>query len=70
MKITIDPDVYLAPGEAASMFHVDPRTITRWRKQGRLDSVHAFQTPGGTWRYNEADLLKLQAGGPPAGAAG
>jgi predicted site-specific integrase-resolvase len=60
-------DRYLIPGEVAAMFSVDPRTVTRWREKGRLDSVRMFLTPGGAWRYNEADLLALRGS---AGAGG
>jgi len=38
----------LRPGEVATLFNVDPRTVNRWVKQGRLK---AFRTPGGHLRF-------------------
>ncbi|WP_304455899.1 BldC family transcriptional regulator [Nocardiopsis sp. YSL2] len=45
---TDEPARLLAPHEVAALFRVDPKTVTRWAKAGRLDSV---RTPGGHRRY-------------------
>lgn len=39
-----------SPGDAhlARILHVDPKTITRWCREGKLDAV---VTPGGHRRY-------------------
>lgn len=37
----------LMPGEAAAIFRVDPKTVIRWAKAGR---IRATRTPGGQWR--------------------
>jgi excisionase family DNA binding protein len=38
------PDRLLLPGEVASLMRVDPKTVSRWAKNGRIASV---LTPGG-----------------------
>jgi excisionase family DNA binding protein len=50
----------LTPGEVASILRVDPKTVTRWAKEGKLRSV---RTPGGHRRYFEADIRALLDGG-------
>lgn len=46
----------LTPAEVAAMFRVDPKTVTRWAKAGRLTSI---RTLGGHRRYREAEVLAL-----------
>lgn len=46
----------LTPAEVAKLFKVDPKTVTRWAKAGRLTS---FRTPGGHRRFYEAEVRKL-----------
>jgi excisionase family DNA binding protein len=52
----------LTPGEVATMFRVDPKTVTRWAKAGRLTSI---RTPGGHRRYRENEVRSLLAAGTP-----
>lgn len=49
-------DELLTPGEVAKMFRVDPKTVTRWAKQGRIGSV---RTVGGHRRYKRTEVLEL-----------
>jgi len=49
----------LTPGEVATMFRVDPKTVTWWAKTGRLTSI---RTPGGHRRYRQAEVRALLAG--------
>lgn len=49
----------LTPAEVAAMFRVDPKTVTRWAKAGRLTSV---RTLGGHRRYREAEVRALLNG--------
>ena len=46
----------LTPGEVASMFRVDPKTVTRWAKAGRLT---AMRTLGGHRRYLDSEVTRL-----------
>ena len=46
----------LTPGEVAKVFRVDPKTVTRWAKAGRLPSM---KTPGGHVRVWEDDVRAL-----------
>ena len=46
-------DRLLAPGEVAELFHVNPKTVTRWAKQGRLPSI---RTLGGHRRFRWSDI--------------
>jgi excisionase family DNA binding protein len=43
----------MTPYEVAVALRVDPKTITRWAKSGRLTS---FKTPGGHRRYSRAEV--------------
>ncbi|AEH11299.1 MULTISPECIES: BldC family transcriptional regulator [Protofrankia] len=52
----------LTPAEVASMFRVDPKTVTRWAKTGKLTSI---RTLGGHRRYQEAEVRALLAGVSP-----
>jgi excisionase family DNA binding protein len=45
----------------ASLFRVDPKTVTRWAKSGKLTSI---RTLGGHRRYREAEVRALLAGIP------
>lgn len=54
-----EPEPLLTPAEVASMFRVDPKTVTRWAKAGRISAI---RTPGGHRRYREAEVRKLLNG--------
>ena len=53
----------LTPAEVASMFRVDPKTVTRWAKAGRITSI---RTLGGHRRYREAEVLTALHGSDSA----
>jgi excisionase family DNA binding protein len=53
----------LTPAEVAAAFSVDPRTVIRWAKSGRL---HPVRTPGGHRRYREVQVRDLLENGPPS----
>ena len=44
------PEALLTPSEVATLFRVDPKTVTRWAKAGKLTSI---RTLGGHRRYRE-----------------
>jgi excisionase family DNA binding protein len=46
----------LMPFEVAKLFRVDPTTVVRWTRAGRLRSV---RTPGGQHRYRESEVQAL-----------
>ena len=46
----------LTPAEVAAMFRVDPKTVTRWAKAGKLSSI---RTLGGHRRYRESEIKGL-----------
>ena len=48
----------LTPAEVAELFRVDPKTVTRWAKAGKLRVV---RTLGGHRRYYEKDVRALLA---------
>ncbi len=51
----------LTPAEVAALFRVDPKTVTRWAKAGKLTSI---RTLGGHRRYREAEVRSLLGGIP------
>lgn len=55
---TNPPDL-LTPAEVASLFRVDPKTVTRWAKARKLDTI---RTLGGHRRFKESQVLALLDG--------
>ena len=56
-------DRLLTPGEVAAMFRVDPKTVTRWAKVGRIKST---RTLGGHRRFSESEVrARLEDGFEP-----
>lgn len=53
-----DSEALLTPAEVATMFRVDPKTVTRWAQAGRLPSL---RTLGGHRRFRESVILFLLA---------
>ena len=49
-------EVLLTPAEVASLFRVDPKTVTRWAKAGKLTAV---RTLGGHRRYRQSEVQSL-----------
>jgi excisionase family DNA binding protein len=56
----------LTPGEVASLFRVDPKTVTRWAAAGRISSI---RTPGGHRRFRESEVRALLRGDAAAAPA-
>ncbi len=57
-----EAEALLTPAEVAALFRVDPKTVTRWAKAGKLSSI---RTLGGHRRYREAEVKALLAGQLP-----
>ncbi len=52
-------EVLLTPSEVATLFRVDPKTVTRWAQAGKIPSI---RTLGGHRRYRESDIRALLEG--------
>jgi excisionase family DNA binding protein len=51
-----DQETLLTPAEVAKMFRVDPKTVTRWAKAGKLTAI---RTLGGHRRYRQSEVQNL-----------
>lgn len=51
-----DSEALLTPAEVAALFRVDPKTVTRWAKSGKLASI---RTLGGHRRYRASEVYAL-----------
>lgn len=49
-------EILLTPAEVAALFRVDPKTVTRWAKAGKLTAI---RTLGGHRRYRQSEVAKL-----------
>jgi len=58
-KAAPEHEQMLTPAEVAEMFRVDTRTVTRWAKKGRMNSI---RTPGGHRRFRETEVRALLRG--------
>ncbi len=56
LLMTSEQEVLLTPAEVASLFRVDPKTVTRWAKAGKLTSI---RTLGGHRRYKDSEVKAL-----------
>jgi excisionase family DNA binding protein len=56
---TSTPETLLTPSEVATLFRVDPKTVTRWAQAGKVPSI---RTLGGHRRYRESDVRALLEG--------
>ncbi len=54
-------DALLTPAEVASLFRVDPKTVTRWANAGKITTV---RTLGGHRRFQQSEIRGLLAGVP------
>jgi excisionase family DNA binding protein len=59
-----DPEVLLTPSEVAAIFRVDPKTVTRWAKSGKLTAI---RTLGGHRRYRQSEVQILLEGNQTKG---
>jgi excisionase family DNA binding protein len=55
---TAEADQLLTPAEVAVLFRVDPKTVSRWARAGKLQAI---RTLGGHRRYRETDVRALLA---------
>ena len=52
-------DTLLTPAEVAALFRVDPKTVTRWARAGKLTSI---RTLGGHRRYRADEVRRFLDG--------
>ena len=52
----MEQEVLLTPSEVAALFRVDPKTVTRWAKAGKITSI---RTLGGHRRFKESEVKSL-----------
>jgi excisionase family DNA binding protein len=48
-----DDDTLLTPSEVAAMFRVNPKTVTRWARAGKISAV---RTLGGHRRFRASEI--------------
>ena len=51
-----EQEVLLTPAEVAKLFRVDPKTVTRWAKAGKITAI---RTLGGHRRYRQSEVQNL-----------
>ena len=56
VKQVPESEVLLTPAEVAKLFRVDPKTVTRWAKSGKLTAI---RTLGGHRRYRKSEVDSL-----------
>jgi excisionase family DNA binding protein len=65
-----EPEALLTPAEVAALFRVDPKTVTRWAKAGKLSAI---RTLVGHRRYRASEVQSLldglQSEAPPPSAS-
>jgi excisionase family DNA binding protein len=47
------PDPLLTPAEVAAMFRVNPKTVTRWARAGKITAI---RTLGGHRRFRASEI--------------
>jgi len=53
---TPDAEPLLTPAEVATMFRVDPKTVTRWARAGKISAI---RTLGGHRRFRAAKIRRF-----------
>jgi len=47
------PDQLLTPSEVAALFRVNPKTVTRWARSGKITAI---RTLGGHRRFRQSEV--------------
>jgi excisionase family DNA binding protein len=50
-----EPEQLLTPSEVAAMFRVNPKTVTRWARAGKISAI---RTLGGHRRFKASEIQK------------
>ena len=65
MQRPVEQEVLLTPAEVAKLFRVDPKTVTRWAKAGKITAI---RTLGGHRRYRQSEIQALIKTTPAKGS--
>jgi excisionase family DNA binding protein len=49
------PDTLLTPAEVAALFRVNPKTVTRWARAGKITAI---RTLGGHRRFRASEIRR------------
>jgi excisionase family DNA binding protein len=66
MDDTNETSELLTPSEVAALFRVNPKTVTRWARAGRISSI---KTLGGHRRFKASEIRNLLADAQHSGHA-
>lgn len=61
----IDGEALLTPAEVAAMFRVNPKTVTRWARAGKISAI---RTLGGHRRFRASEVRAFLARTQEVGA--
>ena len=50
-----EKDELLTPSEVAQLFRVNPKTVTRWARAGKISAI---RTLGGHRRFRKSEILE------------
>ena len=50
-----EPEALLTPSEVAALFRVNPKTVTRWARAGKLNAI---RTLGGHRRFRASEIRR------------
>ncbi|CAA9238325.1 MAG: Excisionase/Xis, DNA-binding [uncultured Acidimicrobiales bacterium] len=50
-----NPDALLTPAEVAALFRVNPKTVTRWARAGKITAI---RTLGGHRRFRSSEIRR------------
>ena len=53
MANNYDEEALLTPSEVAAMFRVNPKTVTRWARSGKISAI---RTLGGHRRFKASEI--------------
>ena len=57
---TPEQEELLTPSEVAAMFRVNPKTVTRWARSGKISAI---RTLGGHRRFRKSEITRILAEG-------
>lgn len=66
LRNSSEHEILLTPAEVAALFRVDPKTVSRWAKAGKLTAI---RTLGGHRRYRQSEVANLLKSKPEMGSS-